>query len=212
MTLREDIIKYSGETLEEGKLGKVLSVAALVAALAFGAIKGVPAIQKYQNASSMSVNQKYHYADMAGGYEDIHGNYKYTHLHFKTWYDHVKGQPTLRISVYMNYYTDLAKSKGDLYTMKAAEAEILDQIDVYIKEVKANSSKIEKFLSKDTYIGDDKPLKIELAFYTDSVKEKDKEKAEKLAADIGKNSYKDVASKFGINSKDVEVLVDLKRI
>ena len=212
MTLREDIIKYSGETLEEGKLGKVLSVAALVAALAFGAIKGVPAIQQYQKASAMSINQKYHYADMAGDYEDINGNYKYTHVNFKTWYNDIKKQPTLRINVYMNYYTDIARSKGDLYTMKAAEAEILDQINVYIKSIKDNSSKIEKFLSKDTYIENTKPLKIELNFITDGVNENEQEKSEELAADIGKNSYKDVASKFGIDSKDVEVLVDLKRI
>ena len=216
MTLREDIIKYSGETLEEGRFGRGLTIALMIAAIAFGAFKGAPvakqAYDKYKNASTMSIERKYRDADFSATYEDINGDYKYNCVFFKTWYYGKTLQPTLRMTVLVDKFQETLRKDGEFQALRKAAGEILDQTDVYINTIKKNTSKLEKYLSKDTYLDLDelKTLKIELNFSTDSwaIKDENQEKMQEFAADLAKNIYRDVAAKFGVNQNNIIVTVN----
>ena len=224
MTLREEIINLSGETLEEGKFGKFLTIAALVAAAAIGAVKGIPAAKgaynQYKYASAQTVSTKYMKADMAANHNLA--NWK-RNIKIDTNYYTGQKQPILNIDIKMSEYVRTSLS-GDSERTEIAEDiqnQILKQLDLYLNEIKANSSKLEKYFSKDTYIDDVKPLKVQLDFKAtdEELKQIDNEKITKynesanaefdwLSRVVGMSIRNEIANKLGINREYIDTFIN----
>lgn len=224
MTLREDIIKYSGETLEEGKFKNFLIASLVTAAAVAAAVKGVPAgkaaYDQYKYASAQSTGMKYMKADMEANRQL--GNWKRNIIISTNYYTGQK-QPILNIDIKMSDYVRDSLSekyeRTDIADM--IKDQIIEQLDGYLNEIKRNSSKLEKYLSKDTYIGDTKPLKVQLDFKaTEKELEKiDDEKITKynesaksefdwLSRLVGIDIAGDIAGKLGINREYVDTFIN----
>lgn len=224
MTLREDIIRYSGETLEEGKFKNFLIASLVTAAAVAAAIKGVPAgkaaYNQYKYASAQSTGMKYMKADMEANRQ--FANWK-RNITISTDYYTGQKQPILNIDIKMSdYVRDSLSGKHErLDIADAIKDQIIEQLDGYLNEIKKNSSKLEKYFSKDTYIGDTKPLKVQLDFKaTESELEKiDDEKITKynesaksefdwLSRVVGMDIAGDIANKLGINREYVDTFIN----
>ena len=222
-TLREDIIRYSGETLEEGKFKNFLIASLVTAAAVAAAVKGVPAgkaaYEQYKYASAQPTSMKYMKADMNANrqFANWRGDVTiYTH------YAVGQKQPILDIDIKMpRHIRDSLSGKYERTEIaEEIEDQILEQLDGYLDEIKKNSSKLEKYLSKDTYIGDVKPLKVQIDFKaSDSeikeiedakLSEKEDAKAEFkwLSKLVGLKISNEVARKLGVNREHVDIFIN----
>lgn len=223
MTLREDIIRYSGETLEEGKFKNFLIASLVAAAAVAAAVKGVPAgkaaYEQYKYASNQPASMKYIKADMNANRQVANWRGEVT---VYTHYAAGQKQPILDIDIHMpRYVKNSVSGKSDRAEIaKEIQDQILEQLDGYLDEIKKNSSKLEKYLSKDTYIGDVKPLKVQIDFKaTDKeiedaenakVSEKESAKAEFrwLSEIVGLKISNEVARKLGVNREHVDIFIN----
>lgn len=222
-TLREDIIRYSGETLEEGKFKNFLIASLVTAAAIAAAVKGVPAgkaaYEQYKYASAQPTSMKYMKADMNANrqFANWRGDVTiYTH------YAVGQKQPILDIDIHMPRHIRASISGKSERTEIAKEIQdqILEQLDGYLDEIKKNSSKLEKYLSKDTYIGDVKPLKVQIDFKAtdseieeiDNAKLSDKESAKAefrwLSELVGLKISNEVARKLGVNREHIDIFIN----
>lgn len=225
MTLREDIIKYSGETLEEGKFKNFLIASLVTAAAVAAAIKGVPAgkavYQQYKYASTQPTSMKYMKADMEANRQLA--NWK-RNIYVYTDYRTGQKQPILNIDISMPEYvrSSISGESDRLDIANQIKKQILEQLDGYLAEIKRNSSKLEKYLNKDTYIGDVKPLRVQLDFKATekelekindeklSEKEEAKSEFDWLSRVVGMEITNSIAGKLGINREYVDTFVNGK--
>ena len=172
MTLREEVLKNAG-VINEGFIKKTLATLITALAIISAASKGVPMAKsvynQYQNASSKSVATKYQEADSKAN-NNI-SNWK-RNVNIYTNYAAASHEPILNIDVKMgDYLESLINDKEDKTNIvKEIESIILSQLDAYVDSIKSNSSKIEKYLSSDTYIGETKPLKVQIDFLVSNSK------------------------------------------
>ena len=223
MTLREDIIRYSGETLEEGKFKNFLIASLVTAAAVAAAVKGVPAgkaaYEQYKYASAQPTSMKYMKADMNANrqFANWRGDVTiYTH------YAVGQKQPILDIDIEMpRHVRDSLSGKYERTEIaKEIQDQILEQLDGYLDEIKKNSSKLEKYLSKDTYIGDVKPLKVQIDFKASdneikkiedaNLSEKEDARAEFrwLSELVGLKISNEIARKLGVNREHVDIFIN----
>lgn len=173
MTLREEVLKYSGvineEVLEEGKFGKAVALAVMIAALAFGGIKGAQTVKDYKIKSSISASTKYDMADYKSSASEIR-------LGIDTDYSEASKQSILNLHIYCNYalaeidyYKENSNNNKKIVDntvekfVKEYSKAVSDSLENYIKNLEAQNSKIEKILNKNTY-AEIKPIKINLDF------------------------------------------------
>lgn len=222
-TLREDIIRYSGETLEEGKFKNFLIASLVTAAAIAAAVKGVPAgkaaYEQYKYASAQPTSMKYMKADMNANrqFANWRGDVTiYTH------YAVGQKQPILDIDIEMpRHVRDSLSGKHERTEIaKEIQDQILEQLDGYLDEIKKNSSKLEKYLSKDTYIGDVKPLKVQIDFKASdseikeiedaklSEKEDARAEFEWLSKLVGLKISNEIARKLGVNREHVDIFIN----
>ena len=222
MTLREDIIRYSGETLEEGKFKNFLIASLVAAAAVAAAVKGVPAgkaaYEQYKYASAQPTSMKYMKADMNANRQVANWRGEVT---VYTHYAVGQKQPILDIDIHMPRYVNSVSGKSDRAEIaKEIQDQILEQLDGYLDEIKKNSSKLEKYLSKDTYIGDVKPLKVQIDFKAtdkeiedaENAKASEKESAKAefrwLSEIVGLKISNEVARKLGVNREHVDIFIN----
>lgn len=202
MTLREEVIKNAG-VLEEGKFKNFLITTLIAAAAVAAAVKGVPAgkavYNQYKYASEQSVGTKYQKADIAANI-DI-ANWR-NGIKVYTNYTVASHQPILNIDIKMADYVkesiDGKKERTDI--AKDIQTIIISQLNAYLDSIKRNSSKLEKYLSKGTYIEDTKPLKVQLDF---KATEKELAEIDKAAKEAG--SKEDAAAEFDWLSRIVGI-------
>ena len=216
MTLREEVLKDAG-VLEEGKFKNFLIASLITAAAITAAVKGIPAgkaaYNQYKHASALPATMKYVKADMAANRNSANwrgGVSVYTD------YSVGSHQPILNIDVNMRDYVkkSVEKDEDPRNIAKDIQTIILAQLDSYLESIKSDSSKLEKYLSKGTYIGETKPLKIQLDFkLTDrELKEIEAEHAKSefdwLSRTVGLDIAGEIARKLGVNREYVDIFVN----
>ena len=223
MTLREEVIKNAG-VLEEGKFKKFLIASLITAAAVFAAVKGVPAgkaaYNQYKYASEQPVSMKYRKADIAANINIA--NWR-NGIKVYTDYTVASHQPILNIDIKMaDYVKESVEGKKERTGIaKDIQTIILSQLDAYLDSIKRNSSKLEKYLSKGTYIEDTKPLKVQLDFKAteEELKEIDAEADKKYNEDaeaefnwlsriVGMDIASEIARKLGINPEYVDTFIN----
>ena len=139
MTLREEVINLSGETLEEGKFKNFLIASLVTAAAVAAAIKGVPAgkaaYEQYKYASAQSTGMKYMKADMEANRQLA--NWK-RNITISTDYYTGQKQPILNIDIKMpDYVRDSLSGKHERTEIAdAIKDQIIEQLNGYLNEIK----------------------------------------------------------------------------
>ena len=213
MTLREEVLKNAGllteEILEEGKFGRAVAVALMIAALAFGGVKGAQTVKNYKAATSVSASTKYDYADYKSSTSQ-------SLLKISTDYSRESKQSILNLSVYADYGLRNAEdyTSGDLNELhKIIDRDYLpvvtSSLKSYVENLEAQNSKLEKVLNKSTY-ADVKPIRINIDIVYNKQFNNYKETSTFLTL-LSYDLKEEVAKFFGIDERLVDVLINGKR-
>ena len=220
MTLREEILKYSGilneeEVLEEGKLGKALAIGALIASLAFGGFKGAQTVKDYKVKSSVSASTKYDIADYKASKSE-------SLLKISTDYSKESKQSILNLNVYADYGLGVAKKHMDESGKSTIDVNdfhkiivkdyiptVLSSLENYVKILENQNSKLEKTLNKSTY-ADSKPIRINIDIIYNKEYNNFSGTSTFLAL-LRRDLAEAVASFFNIDERLVDIFVNGKR-
>ena len=215
MTLREEVLKYSGilneeEVIEEGKLGKALAIGALIASLAFGGFKGAQTIKDYKVKSSVSASTKYDIADYKSSTAE-------SLLKISTDYSKDTKQSILNLNINANYGLSIAKKISDDVDInkykniisKYYDSTMLDSLNNYVENLENQNSKLEKTLNKSTY-ANSKPIRVNV----DIMYDKDYNNfigTSTFLAILRRSLTKDISEFFDIDDRLIDVVINGKR-
>lgn len=215
LTLREEVLKYSGiineeEVLEEGKLGKALAIGAIIASLAFSGFKGAQTVKDYKIKSSVSASTKYDIADHKSSTAK-------SLLKISTDYSKNTKLSILNLDVNADWGLAVAKSTSDDVDMNKYkniisdyyDLVVLDSLDNYVKNLESQNNKLEKTLSKSTYASS-KPIYININITYD----KDYNNfigTSTFLTMLKRSLTKDISEFFGIDDRLIDVVINGKR-
>lgn len=215
LTLREEVLKYSGiineeEVLEEGKLGKALAIGAIIASLAFSGFKGAQTVKDYKIKSSVSASTKYDIADHKSSTAK-------SLLKISTDYSKNTKLSILNLDVNADWGLAVAKSTSDDVDMNKYkniisdyyDLVVLDSLDNYVKNLESQNNKLEKTLSKSTYASA-KPIYVNINIIYD----KDYNNfigTSTFLTMLKRSLTKDISEFFGIDDRLIDVMINGKR-
>jgi len=219
MTLREEVLKNSGllteEILEEGKLGRAVAIAAMIAALAFSGFKGAQTVKDYKIKSSVSASTKYDIADHKSSTAK-------SLLKISTDYSKNTKLSILNLDVNADYGLGVAKKHMDESGKSTVDVNdfhkiivkdyiptVLSSLDNYVKNLESQNNKLEKTLSKSTYASS-KPIYININITYDKDYNNFSGTSTFLAL-LRRDLAEDVASFFNIDERLVDIFVNGKR-